>query len=59
MSSTVAAAGAVTPTQRLGAEKTPSPRRCKKVYKCGHHDCPGLGIGTDKECSMCGVDIRY
>jgi len=53
-----AAASAVTPTQRPGAEKTPSPRCCKKDYKCEHHDCPGLGIGTDKECSMCGVHLH-
>ena len=50
-----AAASVVTPTQRPGAKKTPSPRHCKKVYKCGHHDSVGLGISTDKECSMCCV----
>jgi hypothetical protein len=54
-----AAAGEVTPMQRPGAEKTPSSRHCKKVYKCGHHDCPGLGIGMDKECSMCGVRLHF
>jgi hypothetical protein len=39
-----------TPSQKTGVEKSPSPRRCK-VYKCGHHICPDLGIHTDKECS--------
>jgi hypothetical protein len=50
-----AAASVVTPTQRPGAKKTPSPRHCKKVYKCGYHDSAGLGISTHKECSMCCV----
>jgi hypothetical protein len=29
-------------------EKATSPRKAK-LFKCGHHICPGLGIHTDKE----------
>jgi hypothetical protein len=46
-----------TQSQATGVEKSPSPRHCK-VYKCGHHICPGLGICTDMECSMCGVHLH-
>jgi hypothetical protein len=46
-----------TPSQSTGVEKSPSPRH-GKVYKCGHLICPGGGIHTDKECSMCGVYLH-
>jgi hypothetical protein len=35
-------------------EKAPSPRKAK-LFKCGHHLCPGLGIFPDKECFTCEV----
>jgi hypothetical protein len=38
-----------TPSQKTGVEKYAPPMYCK-VYKCGHHICPGLGICTNKEC---------
>ncbi len=47
--------GAETPQQKQ--EKAPSPR-CSKLFKCEHHLCPGLGICTDKDCSMCGVNLH-
>jgi hypothetical protein len=43
-----------TPSRATGVEKLPSPRHCKV---CGHHICPGLGIQTDKECSMFGAHL--
>ncbi len=45
----------VTPSHQK--EKPSSPRR-SKLYKCGHCNCPGLGIPSDKECSLCGVCLH-
>jgi hypothetical protein len=45
----------VTPSHQK--EKAPSSRK-SKLFKYKHTTCPGLGIPSNKECSLCGVCLH-